>query len=72
LYVWIAKSRNKTKVDVEKLYTDFAYHKQTYAELSDTYKITVKTVQKYLDMKAPRETKVKPRKVILLIDTTYF
>jgi len=39
------------KVDVEKLYEDFSIHKQTYTELSDTYKIAVKTVQKYLDMK---------------------
>lgn len=72
LYVWIAKSRRKTKVDAEKLYTDFSVHKQTYSELSETYKITVKTVQKYLDMKTLSWNKVKPRKVILLIDTTYF
>lgn len=72
LYVWIAKSRKKTKVDVENLYRDFSTHKQTYAELSNTYKITVKTVQKYLDMKINSWNRTKPRKIILLIDTTYF
>lgn len=72
LHVWIGKSRKKMKVDVEKLYEDFSIHKQTYTELSDTYKIAVKTVQKYLDMKILSWTKTNPRKVILLIDTTYF
>lgn len=71
-HVWINKSRKKTKVSIWKLYEDFSLHKQTYAELSDSYNISVKTIQKYLDMKIVSRKKVKPRKVILLIDTTYF
>lgn len=71
-HVWISKSRKNTKVSTWKLYEDFSIHKQTYAELSETYNISVKTVQKYLDMEILSRKKIKPRKVILLIDTTYF
>ncbi len=56
----------------KKLYEDFSLHKQTYTEFSEQNKISVKTVQKYLDMKMLCNKRVKPRKVILLIDTTYF
>ena len=71
-YIWISKRRKKTKVDIERLYEDFSVHKQTYFELANTYKITVKTVQKYLDMKTSSRWKSKPWEIILLIDTTYF
>ena len=71
-HVWISKSRKKTKVNIEKLYKDFSEHKQTYTELSNNYEISVKTVQKYLDMKMLCNTEVKPRKIVLLVDTTYF
>jgi hypothetical protein len=71
-YVWIGKLRNKTKVNIEKLYESFSNHKQTYKELSDAKEISIKTVQKYLDMKVISTNKAKPRKVVLLIDTTYF
>jgi hypothetical protein len=71
-YVWISKSRNKTKVNIEKLYESFSNHKQTYKELSEAKEISIKTVQKYLDMKVVIANKANPRKVVLLIDTTYF
>ena len=71
-HVWISKSRRKTGIMIEKMYKDFSEHKQTYKELSGLYNMAVKTVQKYLDMKILSWTKVNPRKIILLIDTTYF
>ena len=71
-YIWISKPRIKTKVNIEKLYKAFSDHKQTYKELSVSHKISIKTVQKYLDMETITINKVKPRNVILLIDTTYF
>ncbi len=71
-HVWITKSRKKTKVNIKKLYEDFSLHKQTYTELSEQNNISVKTVKKYLDMKILCNKRVKSRKVILLIDTTYF
>ena len=71
-HVWIGKSRSRTKVNIKKLYEDFSDHKQTYLELAKQNKISVKTVQKYLDMKELTPNKVKPRKIVLLVDTTYF
>ena len=73
-HVWQSKSRWwKDKIDKDKLYEDWAIHKQTYKELSSTYKIWVRTVQKYLDqwVRGKRD-KLEPREIILLIDTTYF
>lgn len=55
-----------------KNYNSFSHHKQTYKELTKLNKISVKTVQKYLDMKTIVVNKPKPRKIVLLIDTTYF
>jgi len=69
-YVWIAKSRFKAKTNIKQLYLDFSKHKQTYKELSDSHKISMRTVQKYLDIST--WIKSVPRKIILLIDTTYF
>lgn len=71
-HVWIAKPRNKIKVDIGILYEDFSDHKQTYKELAERRRISLKTVQKYLDMKNIVINKVRPRKIVLLIDTTYF
>jgi transposase-like protein len=71
-YVWIAKSRFKAKTNIKQLYLDFSKHKQTYKELSDSHKISIRTVQKYLDTYLSTWIKSIPRKIILLIDTTYF
>lgn len=71
-HIWISKSRCITKVNTTKIYKEFSFHKQTYKELSNSFNISVKTVQKYLDMEIILKKKVNPRNVILLIDTTYF
>jgi transposase-like protein len=72
-HVWISKSRSKQKINKEKLYEDRAIHKQTYKELWTTYKISSRTVQKYLDkVWAIKKADIQPREIILLIDTTYF
>jgi hypothetical protein len=72
-HVWISQSRWKEKIDKDKLYEERAIHKQTYEELWDKYKINKRTVQKYLDESWDIDMKnIKPREIILLIDTTYF
>lgn len=71
-HIWISKSRKQAKVNIKKLYIDFSEHKQTYKELVDRYKISIKTIQKYLDKYITTRTKRVPKKIILLIDTTYF
>lgn len=72
-HVWISSNRWKQKIDKNRLYEDRALHKQTYKELSSIYKVSPKTVQKYLD-EVPEITysRPEPREIILLIDTTYF
>ena len=71
-HIWISKSRWKWKIDIQSLYTDFSEHKQTYKELWDRYKIWIKAVQKHLDMYSITKKTTKPKKIVLLIDTTYF
>jgi len=56
----------------EQLWKDYAIHKQTYSELSDTYGISIKTVQARLDKYKIENPVIFPKKVVLLIDTTYF
>ncbi len=71
-HVWITKSRWKWRINIDKLYKDYSIHKQTYKELWNSYKIGIKTVQKYLDEYRLIEIKIEPKSIILLIDTTYF
>ena len=66
---WRSKKKN---IDVNKLWKEYCFRKQTYKELADDYWVTVKTIQKYLDKYELKIPKIKPAEVILLIDTTYF
>ncbi len=68
-YVFQNNSRNKGKDKIWKEYTDW---KQTYIELWKTYKCSIQTIQKELDKKKLKENILKPRKTVLLVDTTYF
>lgn len=57
----------------EQFYKQFAVHKQTYEELSNTYGLSKRTVQTKLDSFIfSFEYVWEPRSIILLIDTTYF
>ena len=70
-HIFQNKSR-KINIDIDKLYNDYAFWKQTYKQLSKTYWISTRTVQKKLDEYKIKIPQVKPQEVILLIDTTYF
>lgn len=70
-HVFQNKSR-KEKIDLNKLWNEYCFWKQTYEELAEKYKVTVKTIQKYLDMYVLKKRQITPTEVILLIDTTYF
>lgn len=48
--MFLNKSRKKYKVDINKLYYRYSIRKQTYSELAEDYNISIKTVQKYLDL----------------------
>lgn len=67
--------QNKTRkqnIKINQLYQKYCFWKQTYKELWEEYKISVKTVQKKLDTYVLQIPQVVPQEVTLLIDTTYF
>ncbi len=54
------------------MWDDYVSGKQTYEQLSERYKISTRTVQRYIDsvpVNAPVQT---PISIVLLMDTTYF
>lgn len=74
-YVFQNKARTsekKTQIQNKQLWEDYSTHKQTYNELSKTYSLSVRTVQKRLDEYVPPIPLLTPTNIILLIDTTYF
>ena len=70
-HVFQNKSRQKN-IEVTKLWNEYCFWKQNYFELSEKYKVTIKTIQKKLDEYIFIPPLVIPTEIILLIDTTYF
>ncbi len=70
-HVFQNKTRHKG-VNINKLWNEYVFWKQTYVQLSHAYHLSVKTIQKYLDQYEFIPPTVSPREIILLIDTTYF
>jgi len=66
------KSRKLYKVNINKLYYRYSKGKQTYKELAREFNISIKTVQKYLDLYEIQEKTIASKEIVLLIDTTYF
>ena len=71
-YVFLNKSRKKYKVDIGNLYYQYSKRKQTYSELAEDYNLSIRTVQKYLDLYNVKEIKTSTQNIVLLIDTSYF
>lgn len=65
------RTKNK-KIDIDKLWKEYCFRKQTYSELSDDYWVTIKTIQTKLDEYQFMPPFVMPTEIILLMDTTYF
>ena len=70
-HVFQNRSR-KNNIEVTKLWNEYCFWKQNYSELSEKYKVTIKTIQKKLDEYKFIPPLVTPSEIILLIDTTYF
>ena len=70
-YVFQNKTRNKI-IKLEKLWEEYVFWKQTYAQLWKKYNKTKKTIQKHLDQYEFTPPQIVPSSIILLIDTTYF
>lgn len=70
-HVFQNKSRKK-KDSSSTLWDKYSFGKQTYTQLSEEFRISVKTVQKILDSYEFITPQIQPRKIVLLMDTTYF
>ena len=67
--------QNKTRannIEIKEIWNDYCFWKQTYSQLSEKNWKTIKTIQKILDKFEFVSPLVKPREIILLMDTTYF
>lgn len=61
-----------THLDPEKIWKLYVHSKQTYSELATEFGCCVKTIQRQIDKYNPVFVRPIPRKVVVLIDTTYF
>lgn len=70
-HVFQNKSRQKN-IKINKLWKEFSLWKQFYSELAEKHWLSIKTIQTKLDQFEFIEPKIRPTKIILLMDTTYF
>ncbi len=72
-HVFQNKWRTKNKeINVNQLWKEYCFRKQTYWELAEDYWVTIRTIQKLLDKYEFISPFVVPTEIILLMDTTYF
>jgi hypothetical protein len=55
-----------------KIWEEYTYGKQTYKQLAKTYNCSTKTIQRRVDAVRIENTKPKARRVVVLMDTTYW
>lgn len=55
-----------------KIWEDYVTGKQTYEQLSIAYKISKRTVQRYIERISVTPSNPLPRVIVVLMDTTYF
>lgn len=60
------------RIDPNKLYDEYLYGKQTYAQLSRRHGVSVSTIQRKLDKSAPSSLQQEGRSVVILMDTSYW
>lgn len=70
-YVFQNKTRAK-KIEIKEIWNDYCFWKQTYIQLAEKYWESLKTIQKKLDEYEFVSPIIRPREIILLMDTTYF
>jgi len=54
------------------IWDEYTQGKQTYKQLSLKYNVSVKTIQRKIDLVNPEQKSIFPSVVNLLMDTTYF
>lgn len=63
---------NKKSLPKEEIFCSFVFHKQTFKELSESYHIRHKTLQKIFDDYVLEKKLHRPREIYLVVDGTYF
>ena len=73
-HVFQNKSREKKqKLDlIEELWNKYCFKRQTYQDLADEYKISLRKVQYLLDEYEFIPPQITPSSIVLIMDTTYF
>ena len=61
-----------TRIDLSILWSEYKGGKQTYKQLSEKYKCSTKTIQRKIDLYVLKTVPKIPRKVIVIMDTTYW
>lgn len=59
-------------VDPGLIWLDYTKGKQTYKQLAETYSCSVRTIQRKLDQASVSILEKQPRRVVILMDTTYW
>jgi hypothetical protein len=60
------------KINPSTIWVEYTKGKQTYHQLAEKYKCSTKTVQRKLDLHQINLPSQSPRKVVVLMDTTYW
>lgn len=63
---------NKRSLPKEEIFCSFVFHKQTFTELSESYHVRHRTLQKIFDEYALEKKVHRPRVIYLVVDGTYF
>jgi len=64
--------KKKLILDEEQLWIEYVKGKQTYAQLAEKYRCSIRTIQRKLDNYSVKKQLKTARKVIVLMDTTYW
>lgn len=65
--------KRKSEVNIDEIWNEYVFHKQTIRELIEMYGLDKKTLKKYLEeYTVKKKDNHKPRKIYLVVDATYF
>lgn len=60
------------RIKDERLWKEYVEGKQTYSQLSEKYRCSIRTIQRHLDKIKEKEFEKQSREVLVLMDTTYW
>ena len=61
-----------TRINISELWAEYSKGKQTYKQLAQKYNCSKRTIQRKIDLYKVSIPKKEPRKVVILMDTTYW